>query len=132
MDTTHLTAIIGIILVLSIASERLVEMIKGLSPYLSKQKSDPKAEGRRRSALQCLAMLAGVFTALLAKDYITNGLGQPSGHWWSIFGLGLLASGGSGFWNSVLTYVSNAKDLQKAVLAGPIAHKPEPDSVEPQ
>jgi len=28
--------------------------------------------------------------------------------------LGLLASGGSGFWNSILTYVAKAKDLKAA------------------
>jgi len=31
---------------------------------------------------------------------------------WSILGLGLLASGGSGFWNSVLTYVTKVKDIK--------------------
>jgi hypothetical protein len=28
--------------------------------------------------------------------------------------LGLLASGGSGFWNSILTYVTKAKDVKAA------------------
>jgi hypothetical protein len=30
------------------------------------------------------------------------------------FALGLLASGGSGFWNSILTYVTKAKDIKAA------------------
>jgi hypothetical protein len=30
--------------------------------------------------------------------------------------LGLLASGGSGFWNAVLGYVKNVKDIKKSEL----------------
>ena len=118
MDATNLTAIVGVILALSIASERLVEIIKGFIPGLDKQDSDPKAEGRRRSYLQILAVLSGVLTAFLARDYIPPEIAKPTESW-AILGLGLLASGGSGFWNSVLTYVTKAKDLKKveAVVA---------------
>ena len=118
MDATNLTAIVGVILALSIASERLVEIIKGFIPGLYKQDSDPKAEGRRRSYLQILAVLSGVLTAFLARDYSPPEIAKPTESW-AILGLGLLASGGSGFWNSVLTYVTKAKDLKKveAVVA---------------
>ena len=118
MDATNLTAIVSVILALSIASERLVEIIKGFIPSLDKQDSDPKAEGRRRSYLQILAVLSGVLTAFLAKDYIPPEIAKPTESW-AILGLGLLASGGSGFWNSVLTYVTKTKDLKKleAVVA---------------
>ena len=34
--------------------------------------------------------------------------------WTGTLALGLLASGGSGFWNSILTYVTKAKDLKAA------------------
>jgi hypothetical protein len=113
MDATKLTAIVGVILALSIASERLVEIIKGFIPVLEKQDTDPKAEGRRRSYLQILAVFSGVLTAFLARDYIPLEIAKPTESW-SILGLGLLASGGSGFWNSVLTYVTKAKDIKKA------------------
>jgi hypothetical protein len=113
MDATKLTAIVGVILALSIASERLVEIVKGFIPVLEKQDPDPTAEGRRRSYLQILAVFSGVLTAFLARDYIPPEIAKPTESW-SIFGLGLLASGGSGFWNSVLTYVSKAKDIKKA------------------
>jgi len=33
---------------------------------------------------------------------------------WGILALGLLASGGSGFWNSVATYVLKVKDIRAA------------------
>jgi hypothetical protein len=112
MDATKLAAIVGVILALSIASERLVEIIKGFIPGLNKQEPDPKAEGRRRSYLQILAVFSGVLTAFLARDYMPLEIAKPTESW-SILGLGLLASGGSGFWNSVLTYVTKAKDIKK-------------------
>ncbi len=111
MDATQLTAIISVILALSIASERLVEIIKGFIPALDKQDLDQKAEGRRRSYLQILAVFSGVLTAFLARDYIPSEIAAPTESW-SILGLGLLASGGSGLWNSVLTYVTKAKDIK--------------------
>lgn len=112
MDVTKLTAIIGVILALSIASERLVEIIKGFIPSLDKEALDPKAEGRRRSYLQILAVFSGVLTAFLARDYMPTEIAKPTESW-SIFGLGLLASGGSSFWNSVLAYVTKVKDIKK-------------------
>lgn len=33
----------------------------------------------------------------------------------TIIGLGILASGGSSFWNSILTYLSKVKDMKKAL-----------------
>ena len=112
MDATRLTAIVAIILALSIASERLVEIIKGFIPFLDRPNPDPKAEGRRRSYLQILAVVAGVLTAFLARDYIPPEIAKPTESW-AIIGLGLLASGGSGFWNSILTYLTKVKDIKK-------------------
>jgi len=104
MDLTHLSALISLILALSVASERLVEIIKGLVPFLDKKDSRPAAERRRHSYVQFLAVLSGIFTAWLARDYIPEEIAEPTREW-SIIGLGLLASGGSGFWNSILTFV---------------------------
>ena len=104
MDLTHLSALISLILALSIASERLVEIIKGMIPFLDKKDARPAAERRRHSYVQVLAVLSGIFTAWLARDYIPEEMADPA-HGWSIVGLGLLASGGSGFWNSILTYI---------------------------
>lgn len=110
MDLTKLAALISLIVALSIASERLVEIVKGLVPFLDQQKTDPKVEGRRRSALHVLAVLSAIFTTWLAHDYIPVEISQPN-MGWSILGLGLLASGGSGFWNSILSYVLQVKDI---------------------
>jgi hypothetical protein len=113
-----LMPIVGIILALSIASERLVEIIKGVIPWLNKKKLDEennetKTEGMRCACLQTLAVLSGVLTAFLARDYIPKEIAEPT-KGLAIIGLGLLASGGSGFWNSMLTYFTNLKDIKKA------------------
>jgi hypothetical protein len=118
MDTTNLTAIVGLLIALSVASERLVEIIKGVIPPLNKENSDVNKEGVRRAALQVLAVAAGVITAFLARPSIPEGLipADATGGW-PVFALGLLASGGSGFWNSVLTYVTKAKEVKSAEAA---------------
>jgi len=103
------------IVALSVAAERLVEIIKGWIPWLSKEKTDEKIEGRRRSILQILAVIASMITASLAIDYLPPGLVPASiGKGWAILGFGLLASGGSGFWNGILTYVGKVKEVKKA------------------
>ena len=112
MDTAQLTSLVSLILALSIASERLVEIIKGFFPGLDKENPDPIAEGRRRSYLQILAVISGIVTAFLAQNYFPVGIVKPTENW-SVLGLGLLASGGSGLWNSVLTYATKIKDIKK-------------------
>jgi hypothetical protein len=112
-----LIIVVGFIIVLSIASERLVEIIKGFIPRLNQEidTSTPKGvrqEGIRRSLIQILAVLSGIVTAFLAQDYLPAEIAKPTNSF-SIFGLGLLASGGSGFWNSILTYLTQVKDIQK-------------------
>lgn len=114
MDGTKISAIVSLILALSIASERLVEIVKGFFPWLDKSSSDPKTEGRRRSVLQILAVASGIATAMLAKDYVPPELSSATKDLWGVLGLGLLASGGSGFWNSILTYVARVKDIKNA------------------
>ena len=114
MDMVELTAVVGLLVALSVASERLVEIIKGLIPPLNKENPDPDKEGVRRVALQCLAVAAGIVTAFLARPTIPVSLiPANTTDVWPVIALGLLASGGSGFWNSVLTYVMSVKDLKE-------------------
>lgn len=109
MDMNQLSTITGLIITLSVTSERLVEIIKGMVPFLNEEKQDPKQEGLRHAALQALAMVAGVFIAWLASPAIPTDVYNIANDWWSIWVIGLLASGGSGFWNSILGYVSKLK-----------------------
>jgi hypothetical protein len=114
MDTTQIVALVSLILALSIASERLVEIVKGLVSWLNLENSDARQEGWRRSVLQLLAVASGILTAFLARNAIPTGL-LPSGvaGAWSVVALGLLASGGSGFWNSILSYMAHVKEIKK-------------------
>ncbi len=99
-----LTTIVTLLITLSIASERLVEIIKGIVPFLNQKKENPAEEGRRKSALQTMAVAAGITTALLASPMIVDVVPQPWASPLGLLALGLLASGGSGLWNSVLDY----------------------------
>jgi hypothetical protein len=113
MDPSKLTTYVSLLVALSVASERLVEITKGLIPWLNAQNSDPGKEGKRRAVLQVMAVAAGVGTAFLARPAIGNMV--PEGILPTL-ALGLLASGGSGFWNSILTYVTSLKDLNKVQI----------------
>jgi len=79
---------------------------------LREKQADDK-ERRRQSTLQTLAVAAGIATAFLAKPAFPTAdlllLDSP----WSVLALGLLASGGSGFWNAILSYVLQLKNLKK-------------------
>ncbi len=112
MNIDKLSTIVALIMALSVASERLVEIIKGFFKDLDKENPDPEKEARRRSYLQILAVCSGILTAFLAQSAIPDDIHKPGDHL-SILALGLLASGGSGLWNSVLTYFGKVKDIKK-------------------
>ena len=111
--TTQLSSFVALMVGLSIATERLVEIIKGLFPILNCEASTAAGEGRRKAALQFLAVLSGIATAWLAQPYIPSQLAGPASSM-GVIGLGLLASGGSGFWNSIATWMLKLKDLKEA------------------
>lgn len=106
-------AIVGLLLAVSIASERLVEIVKGVVPWLNEAKDDPILEGRRKSALQILAVTAGVLTAFLASPILAKSLSGIPDHGFAVLLIGLLASGGSAFWNAILSYLLQVKNLKK-------------------
>lgn len=109
MDASHLTAIISLLIPLSVVTERLVEIVKGFVPALGAKSADPARENWRRSAVQCLAVVCGIAVVRLARSAIPEGVFDAHTAWGTV-ALGLLASGGSGFWNSVLAYVAKAKE----------------------
>jgi hypothetical protein len=107
-----LSQIIAVLIALSVASERLVEIVKGFIPWLNETSATSGTEGVRKAVLQIMAVVSGIITAFLAKPAISNVLPD-----WTtlpgIFALGLLASGGSGFWNSFSSYILQLKNLKK-------------------
>jgi hypothetical protein len=106
----NLANLVAVLVALSLASERLVELVKNLLPfdYLRTEQAEPDAEARRQGFLQLLAVGAGILTAALAQEVLGERLRQ------SWFLLGLLASGGSGFWTSILGYITSIKDIKKS------------------
>ncbi len=111
--SSELESIIGLLLAVSIASERLVEIIKGYFPWLNEEKQNPVSEGRRKSALQLLAVSAGIVTAFLAQPILADSLSNMNNQGLKILSVGLLASGGSAFWNAILSYMLQVKNLKK-------------------
>lgn len=109
-----LSNIVGILIGLSIATERLVEIIKGFWPWLNTKQGDAKKEGQRQAVIHILASLCGIATALLAHTAIRNSI--ESFKWNELYtiALGLFASGGSGFWNNIQTYLKSTKDIKTA------------------
>ena len=67
MDIHYLSTIVALLVALSVASERLVEIIKGIVPFLNHEQPDEKKECRRKAALQALAVVAGIGTTLLGS-----------------------------------------------------------------
>ena len=63
MNIDTLSAVVTLLVALSVASERLVEIIKGIIPGLNQENPDPIKEGRRKAWLQILAVGCGVVTA---------------------------------------------------------------------
>jgi len=112
LGVESLSMTVAVLIALSVASERLVEIIKGWIPYLNKALDDPGKEGRRKAVLQTMAVFSGIGTALLAQSAIISVLPDFNTlpH---ILALGLLASGGSGFWNSFNSYVMELKNFKK-------------------
>jgi len=118
MDPNSTSSFLAFLFTLSVATERLVEIIKGLLPsnWLSEKHSNAAKEQRRKTLLQILAVGAGTITAWLSSSFYSADLVKPYSSL-NVVVLGLLASGGSGFWNSLATYVLDVKDIQKQSLA---------------
>lgn len=103
---------IGMMVALSIAAERVVEITKGVIPALGMARTDPKQEKLRKAMLQLLAVGSGIGVTFLASPMLAESL--PT-HWNTTTGMvviGLLASGGSGFWNAILSYLLQLKDTR--------------------
>jgi len=116
MNVNDLIPVVTLLVALSITSERLVEIIKGIWTWLGTEKTaNTKEEGYRRAILYLLAMVSGFVTAFTTgKSIGWDQLGFPANTHWMVqcLALGLLASGGSGFWNSILSNLVAAKAIK--------------------
>ncbi|MBU0655350.1 MAG: hypothetical protein KJ914_09490 [Gammaproteobacteria bacterium] len=101
---------------LSIAAERMVEITKGVVPFLNTARENPQQEKLRKASLQLLAVGSGIAVTFLATPMLAGSLPE---HWNNTTGMiviGLLASGGSGFWNAILSYLLQLKDIRSQTM----------------
>ena len=109
---TNVTYLAG----LSIASERLVEIFRGIdlgrfnctlpkNPAAPKTEAAVEDENKRIAKLNILAVLTGVVTAVLSHSIHV----LPANNWLEVLTYGVLAGAGSGFWNAVLSYLLQLK-----------------------
>ena len=114
-----LTAFVTVLLALSVASERLVELIKGLSGDLTGKKVDASVERKRQLQIHYLSLLTSAIVVWLAQDYIVATLKLSNWNIAQAATFTILASGGSSMWNSILSYLLSIKNLkQQDVVAG--------------
>lgn len=113
METVDLSDLIAYVVALSIAAERLVEIIKNLIPVLQKKAETEEREYLRRAALHLLAVGAGILTAHIAMPAVSELVPMQWQNFPGIVALGLLASGGSSLWNSVLDYAGAVKSVTR-------------------
>jgi len=67
-----LPAVITLLVALSMATERAVEIVKSLVPWLDLVRPEPVSEGRRRAAIQALAVGFGVVITYLAWPVVAQ------------------------------------------------------------
>ena len=98
--------LLGFLVALSLATERIVEIIKGAPPFslwLAAERKTPWVEQARQASIHVLAILVGTILASQTLAQFSTAFGQPVSGWWVPFVLGAMASGGSGIWNSAWT-----------------------------
>ena len=113
----RLTILLSFFAALSVATERITEIIKGL-PGLSRwfaveQPAGSHTEELRKASVQFVALLAGTLVTYLVRDPLATqfGLKDLPSYCYPIFGA--MASGGSGIWNSALDIVREVNRQKK-------------------
>ena len=101
---------------LSMAAERLTEMIRGLPLFAFPRNPSMtvQQEGTRAAKVSTLAVFTGVITAVIACLIHVLPVAQ---NWPEVVIFGVLAGAGSGFWNAVLAYLVGLKNALPKVPA---------------
>jgi hypothetical protein len=136
---TQLTTFLTIVIALSVAAERIVEIVKGLLPnfWLFKSGSTPTSEDRRCALMHCFAGVCGGAAAYASKvdllTYLHNPTAAPTTpptpeSWQQVISAflaaALLTSAGSAFWNHILDIINATKVQQESAAinaANPVA-----------
>lgn len=109
MSMEQIASAITVILAVSVAVERVTEILKQIIPGFAEEKANPAAENRRRASLQVLAGAIGTVVAWQGNLQIASQTGVPA-----YLLIGAMSSGGSAFWNNVLDAVRATKISRQA------------------
>src|SRR5438309_1629335 len=112
-----LATLFGFLAVLSMATERITEVIKGfplLSVLLVTERKPGAGEEARKAAIQILAIIIGTGLTVATKAQLTETFGLHVDGWACLV-FGAMASGGSGLWNSALDIVREVNH-QKQII----------------
>jgi hypothetical protein len=113
----QLTALVSTLLALSLAVERVVEILKGLIrvwPFTPQEDGDK--EDRRSAAIHILSAIIGSVIAALGHIAIIGSwnASSPLDNTTNVVLAGLLSCGGSAFWNHVLDILKAMKVNREA------------------
>lgn len=118
MPLDNLSDLSALLAAVSLATERLVVIVKTMLPQLSAERipapgqSPDEADRGRRLTVIGVAYVCALATSVLVADgwQFTYGDGTRAV---SVFAVALLASGGSAFWTQVMSFASAAKDVRQ-------------------
>lgn len=133
MDPTGLSSFAAFVLAISLATERLVTILKTVfarwladPPPVSPKATNPALDWRRRFAVQLVAFFCAWitvgFVAYDGRGFGASMLGRVAAPGLNGFTLpspllALLASGGSAFWSGLLGYTQAVKDAKRTDTA---------------
>src|SRR5262245_42139439 len=120
-----ITALLGFLAALSIATERITGTIKGLpglSQWLTKdEKPGSTREELRKAVIQVIAIGVGTLLAWLIKEQLPATLPLKITSFPTALVFGAMSSGGSAIWNSALDItreINKQKQLLTSQMAG--------------
>lgn len=125
-----LVSFLASMIALSMGVERVVEIIKGMVPWLRTANPDRNKDSLRFLILQVMAaVVGGVIAGVTGPQNFLPWVKGDSGLWgWSsCILLGLMASGGSAFWNHALDIIGSIKDTKEQLEAN--GRGPSPQSL---
>jgi len=110
-----LNGMVTYVAALSVSTERVTEFIKRLpvfSTFLSTEKSGTQEDVRILCVHVLAVVIGGVLCGLFPQTLVPQGITFPTEFWdkaaYCLL-FGILASGGSSFWNSALDTLRNVK-----------------------
>jgi len=111
----NLSSVFALFAAISVAVERVVELIKGFLPFLGN--SWTKYENFRRALIQVITVAVGAIIASQIKGQLASTFHVSTVSFGVCVLVGLTASGGSGLWNHALDIVRATKVSKELSVA---------------